>query len=115
MIKNCRVCCVEFNARGSAITCSVLCSKENKRIRDREDCWENRERNRLRAAEWNKKVGAAYRAANREKINDQCRAYRFANREKVRERSRISARNERLIVKIVKQMGLLTQEDLKCL
>ena len=102
-MKICAVCGAEIK-RPRGLTCSALCSKERER-----------EKKGIAAAEWNKKNGRAYRQANREKIRVANRKYAAENPEKVREYYRRYTQKIRLMARTVKEMGLLNQEDMKCL
>ena len=80
VMKTCIICGKEFDARGSAKTCSPECSKENKRESSRKWCEANPEK----ARESSRKSSKKWREAN----PDYQKEWREANPEKARESSR---------------------------
>ena len=91
MKKECVVCGAEFEARGSAKTCSPECSFESKLERARKHHQKNREKiaeQKRKYRQKNREKVAEYRQENREKVAEQQCKYRQKNRDAIAEYDR---------------------------
>ena len=108
VMKKCKICGKEFDARGSMVTCSSECRKINKREYNKEYRLNNRDKIRKQEKEYyinNRdkilKRKKKYRLNNRDKILKQGKEYRLNNRDKILKKD--YRRNKRKIEHLISE------------